>query len=150
MTATPKFSRILVGVDLDESSAQALQAASALATAFDGAITAVHVHTIERPAYFTDAQMGAIEAESAVAKARCTADIAAFASTHSAAPVTVLVEEGAPADTLCRLAASFDVVVLGTHRRRAPQRWWIGSVAEAVLRESPVPVLVVPLERKEP
>jgi len=36
--------------------------------------------------------------------------------------------------------------VLGTHGRRGPSRWWIGSVAERVVRDSPVPALVVRAE----
>jgi hypothetical protein len=32
---------------------------------------------------------------------------------------------------------------MGTHGRRGPKRWWLGSVAERVLREIPRPLLVV-------
>jgi nucleotide-binding universal stress UspA family protein len=37
-----------------------------------------------------------------------------------------------------------DLLVMGTHGRLAPGRWLYGSVADAVLRSSPVPVIVVP------
>src|SRR5438045_3155019 len=37
-----------------------------------------------------------------------------------------------------------DLLVMGTHGRSAPGRWLYGSVADAVLRSSPVPVIVVP------
>lgn len=37
-----------------------------------------------------------------------------------------------------------DLVVMGTHGRSAPGRWLYGSVADAVLRASTVPVVVVP------
>ena len=40
--------------------------------------------------------------------------------------------------------ADFDLIVVGTHRRHGARRWWLGSVAEAVVRRSPRPVLVVP------
>ncbi len=36
-----------------------------------------------------------------------------------------------------------DLIVMGTHGRRGIQRAMLGSSAEAVLRESPVPVLLV-------
>jgi hypothetical protein len=45
---------------------------------------------------------------------------------------------------MLRIAASFDLIVVGTHRRHGARRWWLGSVAEAVVRHSPRPVLVVP------
>jgi hypothetical protein len=39
-------------------------------------------------------------------------------------------------------APAFDLVALGTHGRRGPRRWWLGSVAEAVVEGAPTPVLV--------
>jgi nucleotide-binding universal stress UspA family protein len=36
-----------------------------------------------------------------------------------------------------------NLVVMGTHGRRAPARWFIGSVTEHMLRKVPVPVLTV-------
>jgi hypothetical protein len=41
------------------------------------------------------------------------------------------------------MAASVDLIVVGTHRRHGVRRWWLGSVAEAIVRHSPRPVLVV-------
>jgi universal stress protein A len=44
----------------------------------------------------------------------------------------------------------YDFVVIGTHGRKGLTRLALGSVAEKVLRRSPIPVLVVPTEsRKE-
>ncbi len=42
-----------------------------------------------------------------------------------------------------------DAIVMGTHGRRGPLRWFLGSVAEDVLRSAVCPVLVV-RERQEP
>jgi hypothetical protein len=36
-----------------------------------------------------------------------------------------------------------DVIVMATHGRGGVRRWLIGSVAEEVIRHSPVPVLLV-------
>lgn len=47
------------------------------------------------------------------------------------------------ADRITALAGSYDLVVVGTHGRRGVSRTWLGSVAEKVVRASPVPVLVV-------
>lgn len=35
------------------------------------------------------------------------------------------------------------LIVTGTHGRRGPKRWMLGSTAEGLLRQSPVPVLLV-------
>jgi nucleotide-binding universal stress UspA family protein len=37
-----------------------------------------------------------------------------------------------------------DLIVMATHGRSGPGRWLYGSVADAVLRDSPIPVLLVP------
>lgn len=41
-------------------------------------------------------------------------------------------------------AQNIDAIVIGTHGRSGPSRWVMGSVSEAVVRGSNVPVLVVP------
>jgi len=37
-----------------------------------------------------------------------------------------------------------DVIVMSTHGRSGPSKWFIGSVAEKVLQRSPVPVFLIP------
>lgn len=56
------------------------------------------------------------------------------------------VAQGAPAFEICRRAvdAKADLVVVGTHGRTGLAHVVIGSVAERVVRTSPVPVLTVP------
>jgi hypothetical protein len=55
-----------------------------------------------------------------------------------------VVGEGPPPDAMLRIVSGFDLIAVGTHRRHGPQRWWLGSVAEAIVQHSPRPVLVVP------
>ncbi len=61
-------------------------------------------------------------------------------------PVATLVREGHTVteilEALTRLGT--DMVVIGTHGRTGIRRLVLGSIAEAVVRRSPVPVLVVP------
>jgi nucleotide-binding universal stress UspA family protein len=60
---------------------------------------------------------------------------------------TVLVETvaGPAADEIVRAAKKWkaDLIVMGTHGRRGVRRLVMGSDAEQVLRETPVPVLLV-------
>ena len=58
--------------------------------------------------------------------------------------VTVETEVGAPVLEISRRAAAFDLVVMGTSARQGMDRALLGSVAEAVMRRSATPVLVVP------
>lgn len=57
--------------------------------------------------------------------------------------VESLVMEGDPVDMILRAAKEThsDVIVMGTHGRTALTRLLLGSVAEAVLRKAPCPVL---------
>jgi nucleotide-binding universal stress UspA family protein len=62
-------------------------------------------------------------------------------------PVTHFTDYGSTADGIVHCAKEFeaDLIVIGTHSRHGLDRLLNGSVAEHVVRYSPVPVLVVPL-----
>jgi nucleotide-binding universal stress UspA family protein len=144
MNAVAKISRVLVGVDFDEASVSALKTAGVLASSWDAEITAFHSATEDAPAYFTPDQIEVLEAEREQSRAGTADQLRAFVEQHVSRAVRVVVAEGPPADAILRMAAAFDLVVVGTHRRHGARRWWLGSVAEAVVRHSPRPVLVVP------
>lgn len=59
---------------------------------------------------------------------------------------------GRPADTIVREAGTHaaDLIVLATHGRRGLERWFVGSCAEAVVRQAPIPVLTVRVPGEEP
>jgi nucleotide-binding universal stress UspA family protein len=139
-----KISRVLVGVDLDDASASALKMAGVLASTWDADITVFHASTPDAPAYFTADQIATLEAEREQSRAGTAAQVRVFAEEQVQRAVHVVVEEGPPGDALVRMAAGFDLIVVGTHRRHGARRWWLGSVAETVVRRSPRPVLVVP------
>lgn len=52
---------------------------------------------------------------------------------------------GAPAATVCALAGPYDAVLVSTHGRTGMAHFWMGSVAERIVRTCPVPVLVLRL-----
>jgi nucleotide-binding universal stress UspA family protein len=60
--------------------------------------------------------------------------------------VTHFTEYGSSADGIIDCCKEFnaDLIVIGTHSRSGLDRLLMGSVAEHVVRHSPVPVLVVP------
>lgn len=149
MTSVAKISRVLVGVGFDDASVSALGVAGALAQAWNAEITVFHAATLEVPAYFTAAQMEGLEAERAQSRAQTSERLRALVRNH-ASSVNVVVGDGPPQDGLLRMAEDFDLIVVGTARRHGPQRWWLGSVAEAVVRRSPCPVLVVPSGASSP
>lgn len=55
-----------------------------------------------------------------------------------------LLGDGPPAEAICKQAeAGYDLAVVSTHGRTGLQHILLGSVAERVVRYSPIPVLVV-------
>jgi nucleotide-binding universal stress UspA family protein len=63
-------------------------------------------------------------------------------------PVTHFTEYGSTSDGIISCSKEFkaDLIVIGTHNRTGLDRLLMGSVAEHVVRHSPVPVLVVPFK----
>lgn len=57
--------------------------------------------------------------------------------------VSSKVVDGISAKAIVGVAEPGDVIVMATHGRTGMKRWFIGSVAEEVLRHSNVPVLLV-------
>jgi nucleotide-binding universal stress UspA family protein len=61
------------------------------------------------------------------------------------AQVACVVRRGNPADVILEraLAAEGSLIAMATHGRSGFNRWWLGSVAEEVLRRSSNPVLLI-------
>lgn len=134
---------ILVPVDFGEASARAAALAGAMARGLTATVRLLHAETLEAPAYFTHDQMASLERQRKAARAQAETYLADFGRTHGASPASVVVQEGPPAATILTAATAADLVVMGTHGRQGPRRWWLGSVAERVVHLSPSPVLVV-------
>jgi nucleotide-binding universal stress UspA family protein len=65
-------------------------------------------------------------------------------------PATALLVQGPTAQTILAEAARLgaDLIVMGTHGRSAMLDLLVGGVSHAVLRQSPLPVLLVPVRGK--
>jgi nucleotide-binding universal stress UspA family protein len=136
--------RILSPVDFGEASARALKIAGALASTYGARLTVLHADTLEAPLYFTSSQVRALEKQRAASQQNAERLMHTFASRQVEDGRTeYVIAEGAPAPAIIQAARRADLVVMGTHGRRGPARWWAGSVAERVVREVDVPVLVV-------
>ena len=139
-TCPPK--RIVVGVDFGEASARAVAVARSIAATFGSRMRAVHAERFEPPPYFTLEQIGRLEAERRAALHAARAHLAEFVGPSDVEMETTVLDEP-PVDALVDASAAADLIVVGTHGRRGPGRWWLGSVAERVVRSVAVPVLVV-------
>jgi nucleotide-binding universal stress UspA family protein len=133
---------VLVAVDFGEASARALAIAGVVATAFDARLRALHAERFDPPPYFTLEQIARLEAERRTAQAAATEHVTQFAAAASAYRVESIVVDEPPVDAILDAAATADLIIVGTHGRRGPGRWWLGSVAERIVRAATIPVLV--------
>lgn len=71
--------------------------------------------------------------------------IAAECRAHSTVTVTASIQHGPVVDALIGYAKrqNVDLIVMRSHTRKGLARAWFGSVADALIRESGIPVLVV-------
>lgn len=136
-------SSVLVPVDFGDASARALQVAGAMARGLAAPLRVLHAETIEAPPYFTAEQFAVIDRTRRAARDQAAEFLRDFARRHGVEPSEAAIVEGSPTSIIVEAARGADLVVMGTHGRRGPSRWWMGSVAERVVQESPSPVLVV-------
>jgi nucleotide-binding universal stress UspA family protein len=135
---------VLAAVDFGEASARAVTVAGLVASAFDATVRALHAERFEPPVYFTVDQIERLEAERHGAEIAARRHLAEFVGKATEYPAEAVVLNEPPVDAILHAAGGVDLIVMGSHRRRGPARWWLGSVAEATVQHSPRPVMVVP------
>jgi nucleotide-binding universal stress UspA family protein len=139
------FKHILVPTDFSPSSASALELAVDMATKFDAELTLVHVW--ELPVYpYMELILSPKEVTSSVEKAAADCLASELKAIQARLPrARSKLMMGIPwrkiVDTLKESEA--DLLVMGTHGRRGFEHVVMGSVAEKLVRLSPVPVLTV-------
>ncbi|TYL38412.1 universal stress protein [Natronococcus pandeyae] len=135
------FDTVVVATDGSDSVNRAVDVALDLADRFDADVHALSVIDASE----VDASPEQLRTELRTAL-ETTADAAlATVEDRTDAEVTTAVREGRPAAEICEYARDVDadVVATGTRGRHGENRLLLGSVAERVVRRSPVPVLTV-------
>jgi nucleotide-binding universal stress UspA family protein len=141
------FRQILHPTDFSRASAPALRRAAALAKAFRAPLVLVHVMAPPSPFIGEGAPPSSYVELFAMARRSARRRLAALLARTRRARVRVqaVFAEGLPAEEILRAArrARADLIVMGTHGRTGFSRFFMGSVAERVVRESPCAVLTV-------
>jgi nucleotide-binding universal stress UspA family protein len=142
------YKRILVAIDGSATSKRGLEEAIRLANATGGKLMLVHVVDEFMTAdYAPSVYYDRVVVSLRQAGVETLEDAAAIVRRADVPFEQKLVESfGArPADGIVKEATEWqaDLIALGTHGRRGLKRLALGSDAELVLRQSPVPVLIV-------
>lgn len=135
------YRNVLVPTDGSESANAALAAGIGVASASGGALHLLHVVEESGFGLGFGADDEAVEAE-----ANETLETAAQTATEeSIESVTTAIERGSVHEEILAYVGDNDVdlVVVGTHGRTNLDRYLLGSVAEKLVRSSPVPVMTV-------
>jgi nucleotide-binding universal stress UspA family protein len=141
------FRRIVHPTDFSRGSAAALRRAVALAKACRAPLVLVHVMTPPSPFVGEDSAPSSYAELLAVARRSAKRRLAALLARTRREGVRArsVFAEGLPADEILRAArrARADLIVMGTHGRTGLSHFFMGSVAERVVRESRCAVLTV-------
>jgi universal stress protein A len=133
--------KILYPTDFSETGRHALELATSLAR--DRGATLVIVHVEEPPmAYGGGDLYYGVEEPSREELLKALGQVV---PTDPAVPCVHKLMIGDPAEAILKLAQEdqVELIVMGTHGRRGLTRLLMGSVAEAVVRRAPCPVLTV-------
>jgi nucleotide-binding universal stress UspA family protein len=138
------FKHILVATDFEASSAEAVETAVGLAQTLGAQLTLLHVWEI--PIYPYMEFMLNSDVIASVEDRAVNRLAEGLESVRKVLPdAQSLLKSGEPWDGILEAIQELkpDLVVLGTHGRRGVSHVMLGSVAEKVVRLSPVPVLTL-------
>lgn len=142
---------VLVAVDFGDASARAVAIGGLISERCPAAtLRLLHSESVEAPVYFTSGQVERLERERHMLQAQAEELLTRFGRQHTTTPFSASVDIMSPVDAILRQSTASDFVVMGTHGRHGPKKWWLGSVAERVLREIMRPLLIVRAEKNRP
>jgi nucleotide-binding universal stress UspA family protein len=138
------FKNIIVPTDFSEPAAQAMETAIGIAAAFRASLTLVHVAWTPPTAYvgYVEGFYWPVDDRDVTRKALDEQLVKARAQYPSTEGIIV---DGESWRAILQAAKdkNADLIVMGTHGRTGIARVFLGSVAERIVRLSPIPVLTV-------
>ena len=137
---------ILVPIDFSDASSAATDTAIELARAFEGRVTLMNVFEVSLYLYSGGPFMPIVDTTKELERAAREATGTRLAEVKKTyANVDAILRCGHPWEEIVSAAReqNADLIVMGTHGRRGLPHALLGSVAERVVRMSPVPVLTV-------
>ena len=141
------YRKVICAIDFDDCSFEAVEAAGNIARQNDGTLTLVHiVPQIIQPGLPIYVDFYKAQEEEARRQLKEIVE-----TRLSGVKCNISVQNGEPAQTILKFArkAEPDLLVMATHGRKGFSHFFVGSVAELVLRGAPCPVLTVRAEHHD-
>ncbi len=138
------FTRILVPLDGSTIAEQVLPVAQQLAQVAQGTIFLVHIHDVTEYALAPSIPLYSMLEQQRQQAAHYLSSLAQN-DILSTLPVQATVVTGETATEIVKYARKHDcdLIVMSSHGKTGSKHWFMGSVAQQVIRQSPVPVLVM-------
>ncbi len=149
---TKNFKKVLIALDYDVTSKKVAEEGYSLAQSMNGETILLHVIS-ELPVYYSESNyshefsvdmMGDLNKTTKVFLDKAKKHLGDDA-------VQIVLKEGEIADTILKTAKDMDVdiIVMGSHNHKWLESIILGSQAENILTNSPIPVLIVPIKKKD-
>lgn len=139
----PSIQHVMAPLDFSSPSLDAAEYAIQVANHFGAKLTLIHVL---EPIYYGEPELRTVEVQQQ-ARTHWQEQLNQLAGSISSLGLATetMLRGGVPADSIVESATKqgCDLIVMGTHGRRGWSWLRFGSVAEAVLRQAPCPVLTV-------
>jgi len=149
---TDKIKKVLIAMDYDVTSKKVADEGYSLAQSMNAETILLHVIS-ELPVYYSESNYTHEYKVDLLGDLNKTTQ--AFldkAKKHLGdEAVQTVLKEGEIADTILKTAKEMnvDIIVMGSHSRKWLESIILGSQAEDVLENSRIPVLIVPIKKKE-
>lgn len=159
---TSKIKKVLIALDYDPTAQKVASTGFSMASSMNAEVTLLHI--ISDPIYYSSTayspimglssemeifptQLGSIEGLKEVSMHF----LEKFKHQLGDENIKTLVEEGDFASTILKTAKSIhaDVIVLGSHSRKWLENIVMGSVTGDVLRQTTIPLFIVPTKKHE-
>ena len=139
--------RILAATDFSALASAAVRHAAEIARNSNAELIILYADPFDPPAEFTAGQVDEIAKHLERSRKRAQEELERYAAQQTGQGVRwrAIVAVGTPAAAIVKAAREqgADLIAMGTHGRTGLRRLFLGSVAERVMRDAPVPVLTV-------
>lgn len=144
------YDRILVPTDGSPSMQAVVDHATELATVHDATLYGLYV--VDTGNFATLPVETTWDGVTEMLREEGELAVSAFSEMVGDVPVETAIRDGNPSGEIVDYASDHDcdAIVMGTHGRGGIDRLLLGSVAERVVRASPVPVVTVPVSDTDP
>lgn len=139
------YKKILIAVDSSEFSMKAAKKGFELAHELNAKVALIFVVDVSKA--IGNVEVGLMpETALLILKKEAMQTLDGLSTMYNGKELLKFMPEGHPSDDIIKTSKTFqaDLIIIGTHGRTGLQHLLMGSVAENVIRQSKIPVMVVP------